>query len=315
MKNTRHCLALVLVVGVGASCGSNKGTGYLPDASSDSVVTPARDASPADAPTVADAFMRDLSPGVDQVSADRAPSPDGASKDAPLGPDTTSADSRPTDSKPSSDLAATDAKAGCSFGDRSYAVGETFKNDCNTCSCQANGTIACTLMACPPTDASTTDGAAECKLPAAITFGFDGGNAIYRDVNRIDTAGILTITRTMSGRGGGDGGSTSCSLALPACGTAGAVTAATLATDLADPDVKAGFAATSTPFYGVDQRPMDGPAYSITQADGHTILVGATCTTSSGSTCLVIPAGVQRLVDDLMKAASTVLAAPVCKGL
>jgi hypothetical protein len=310
MKNTRHCLALVLVIGAGVSCGSNESTRDLPDAAPDSVVTPARDAALADASAVTDAFMRDLSPGVDTASADRAPSPDSASKDAPLALDTTSADRKPTP-----DIAATDTKPGCTFGGRNYAVGETFKNDCNTCSCQANGTIACTAMACPPTDASTTDGAAECKLPAAITFGHDGGNAIHRDVNRIDTAGILTITRTMSGRGGGDGGSTSCSLALPACGTAGAVTPATVAADLADPDVKTGFAAASTPFYGVDQRPADGPAYSVTQPDGHTILVGSPCTTSSGSACRAIPAGVQRLVDDLRTAASAVLAASVCKGL
>lgn len=310
MKNTRHYLALALAIGTGISCGSSEGTRDLPDASPDSVVTPARDAALADVPMVADAFMRDVSPGLDTAAADRAPSPDSARKDAPLASDTTGADSKPT-----SDIAATDVKAACSFGGRSYAVGETFKNDCNTCSCLADGSIACTAMACPPTDASTTDGAAECKLPGAITFGHDGGNAIYRDVNRIDTAGILTITRTMSGRGGGDGGSTSCSLALPACGTAGAVTAATLATDLADPDVKAGFAAASTPFYGVDQRPVDGPAYSVTQPDGHTLLVGSPCTTSSGSACLAIPAGVQRLVDHLKSAASTVLAAPVCKGL
>jgi hypothetical protein len=314
MMNTRHCLALVLLIGAGIACGGSKGTRNLPDASTDSVVKTALDASPVDAPAVADAYMRDLTPGVDIVSADRAPSLDGTSKDAPLAPDTTNPDGKPADSRPWADSAATDAKTGCTFGDRSYAVGETFKNDCNTCSCQANGNIACTLMACP-SDAATTDGATECKLPTAITFGYDGGNAIYRDINRIDTAGLLTITRTTSGRGGGDGGSTSCSLALPACGTAGAVTAATLATDLADAAVKAGFAATSTPFYGADQRPVDRPAYSVTQADGHTILVGSPCTTSSGNACLAIPAGVQRLVDDLTSATSTALAASVCKGI
>jgi hypothetical protein len=160
-----------------------------------------------------------------------------------------------------------------------------------------------------------SDAMVECKLPFALTFGYDGGNVIYREVNSLDTAGVLTITRTMSGRGGGDGGSTSCAQALPACGTAGAVTAATLATDLADADVKAGFAAATTPFYGIDQRPADGPAYSVAQADGHTILVGSPCNASSGTPCRAIPAGVQRLVDDLRKAADTTLAASVCKGL
>lgn len=79
--------------------------------------------------------------------------------------------------------------------------------------------------------------------------------------------------------------------------------------------MKAGFAATATPFYGADQLPVDGPATSITQADGHAILVGSPCPTSSGSTCLAIPAGVQRLVDDLKRAVPTAMAASACKNL
>lgn len=30
-----------------------------------------------------------------------------------------------------------------------YKVGESFKVDCNTCSCRSDGQIVCTLIACP----------------------------------------------------------------------------------------------------------------------------------------------------------------------
>ncbi len=35
----------------------------------------------------------------------------------------------------------------CSFNNQTYKHGESFRDDCNTCSCQ-NGQVACTLMAC-----------------------------------------------------------------------------------------------------------------------------------------------------------------------
>jgi hypothetical protein len=279
----------------------------------DAGVTPAPDASPKDGAVIPDAPAQDLRPTMDTASTDRPPAPDSGSKDALV-----SVDAGPTDAKVLAEVALADAKAsadaGCFSGNHVYAVGESFKNDCNTCSCRANGAIACTEMLCLA-DAAAQDAPAGCTVPTVLTFGYDGGNALWRDVNRLDPSGLLTITRTMSGRGGGDGGSTSCSRALPACGTAGAVTAATIAADLADADVKAGFAAASTPFYGADQRPVDGPAYSIAQADGHSFLVGAPCSSSSGSTCRAIPAGMRRLVDDLMSAASAALDASVCQGL
>lgn len=35
----------------------------------------------------------------------------------------------------------------CTYNNRVYKKGESFKDDCNSCSCQ-NGQVACTLMAC-----------------------------------------------------------------------------------------------------------------------------------------------------------------------
>jgi hypothetical protein len=299
------------------SCGGNGKNPTEPDAASDGGVVLA-DAQVADGRVIPgpDAPLGDL-----RLAADTAvtPTPDGGRKDATV-IDARSADrgfdlldllDAPfLDAKRSPDAALADGKAGCTFGNRTYTAGESFKNDCNTCTCQENGNVACTLILCPM-DAATTDALPSCKLATALTFGSDGGNALYRDVNSIDTAGVLTISRTMSGRGGGDGGPTSCSQALPACGTAGAVTVATLTADLADPIVKDGFASAVTPFYGVDQRPMDGPAFSVTK-DGHTILVGAAC--PSASTTCSLPESVQRLVDHLRTIATIGLAADVCKN-
>jgi hypothetical protein len=51
--------------------------------------------------------------------------------------------------------ASPDAAQACVENGHSYAVGETFKSDCNTCTCTGSGAM-CTLMACVgPSDAAT----------------------------------------------------------------------------------------------------------------------------------------------------------------
>jgi hypothetical protein len=42
----------------------------------------------------------------------------------------------------------------CSYGGKTYNPGDSFRDDCNTCSCGANGQVACTLIGCP-TDAGS----------------------------------------------------------------------------------------------------------------------------------------------------------------
>ncbi|XP_052791897.1 U-reduvitoxin-Pr21-like [Mya arenaria] len=37
----------------------------------------------------------------------------------------------------------------CEHLGKEYSVGESVMDDCNTCTCQGNGMMACTLMACP----------------------------------------------------------------------------------------------------------------------------------------------------------------------
>ncbi|HYQ04795.1 MAG TPA: hypothetical protein VER96_39240 [Polyangiaceae bacterium] len=41
-----------------------------------------------------------------------------------------------------------DCAVHCQFGGKFYQPGDTFKNDCNTCTCQSDGSIECTQIAC-----------------------------------------------------------------------------------------------------------------------------------------------------------------------
>ena len=164
----------------------------------------------------------------------------------------------------------------------------------------------------PAADVGSADG---CTLPTTLTFGHFGGTVLFQYANQLDTSGIVIVTRVPVRGGYSDGGVLSCSWALPACGTPGAVTLATIAADLADADVQAAFAADATPLYGIDERPSDGSIFSITRADGHTILVGVPCSWRPSDPCLAIPAGVQHLADDLASLSSAALADPACQGL
>jgi hypothetical protein len=208
----------------------------------------------------------------------------------------------------------------CVGSGHTYAIGETFSIDCNTCTCTVNG-IACTAMACfydaRPDQPSGPDVALVCALSANLTFGHDGGNAIYWDSNRL-TASTFTITRDYSSRAGRDGAATaSCSPSLPACGTADAVSVATINADLADPDVQGlwSLPQSPVPIFGTDSRPVDGTVYSIALDDGRQVLVGGQCASPAMSSCRSIPAGLVRLTQDLGKLATAMLADPVCKGL
>jgi hypothetical protein len=211
---------------------------------------------------------------------------------------------------------------GCVVNGHTYAIGETFKADCNTCTCTASGGVACTTMACVydarPDQSSGPDlGGGTCALSANLTFGHDGGNAIYWDVNRLTASGF-TITRNYSGRAGRDGATTaSCAPSLPACGSADVVSVGTINADLADPDVQGLWSLPQdpVPLFGTDPRPVDGTVYSIAIDDGHQVLVGGQCASPTMNSCRNIPAGLVRLTQDLQKLATAMLADPACKGL
>jgi hypothetical protein len=201
-----------------------------------------------------------------------------------------------------------------------YAIGETFNLDCNTCTCTVNG-IACTAMAClydaRPDQPSGPDVGGICALSANLTFGQDGGDAIYWDSNRL-TASTFTITRNYSGNAGHDGAATAtCSIGLPACAAFAAVSVATINADLADPDVQGlwSLPQNPVPIFGTDSRPVDGTVYSIALDDGRKVLVGGQCASPAMNSCRYIPAGLVRLTQDLQTLATAMLADPVCQGL
>jgi hypothetical protein len=211
-----------------------------------------------------------------------------------------------------------DGGDGCFVNGQTYASGESFKSDCNTCSC-LHKSVTCTAMACfhdAGADLPSTVDAPLCALSSNLTFGHDGGNALYWDSNRL-TSTSFTVTRNYNGRANPDGAaSVSCSPPLPACGLAGAVTIATINADLANSDVQSvwGLPQNPTPVFGVDQRPVDGTVYSIALDDGHKVLVGGQCASPVMSSCRYIPAGLVQLVQDLQKLASAMMADPVCKS-
>lgn len=72
------------------------------------------------------------------------------------------------------------APAYCEYNGRQYEPGTAFPADdgCNTCRCDTNGQVACTLMGCLPTDSSPvcTDAAGMTHAPGESFIGPDGCN-------------------------------------------------------------------------------------------------------------------------------------------
>jgi hypothetical protein len=70
--------------------------------------------------------------------------------DAKTPPDVAVRDLAPVIDASAVDVSAPDdaAAAGCSYGGVTYAVGDAFPNDCNTCFCVAGGEVVCTVKPC-----------------------------------------------------------------------------------------------------------------------------------------------------------------------
>jgi hypothetical protein len=182
----------------------------------------------------------------------------------------------------------TSPQAGCVGADEAclhngdkLAAGESGVDGCSTYC----GKLTCTVGVCAAVDAGVP---VECSLPTWLEFGLYGGlDGETRTI--LDTSGTLTVILSAG----------SCVSELPACGTACAITVATIAKDLADPDVQAAFAAGSGTPYGVSLVSVDVADFRITLGDGRGIRVGVPCCRFPDSPCQPIPKGVQRLVNDL----------------
>jgi hypothetical protein len=185
------------------------------------------------------------------------------------------------------------------------------QRDCYVCTCMENGQVFCALVSCPPVDA----GKDPCALPTAVTFGAIGGMVTYQDQFKLDVSGGLALTRNYL-RGAIDGATArTCMPTLPACGASPIASVSTIIADLAAPDVQAAFALSTPPIYGVDERPTDGTIWSITLASGGSVLVGTPCASQTMNSCRPIPAGVQKLADDLKSLSAGAAAQSVCAGL
>jgi hypothetical protein len=208
-----------------------------------------------------------------------------------------------------------DAALVCTRGTTVIPAGQSVNDGCNTCMCSEQGVLSCTGRICL-SDPAPDAGSASCTLATALTFGWNGGMVVYQDENVLDPKAGLTITRSYSGRSSVDGAALrSCSPPLPACGAAGVVSLSTISADLAATDVQVALAKGKGELYGTDTRPVDGPVWSIALANGGSILVGSPCASSGTASCVAIPAGIQRLTDDLESLVSAALQTTECKDL
>lgn len=179
-----------------------------------------------------------------------------------------------------------DAAEACLYSGGVLAVGESGIDGCSTYSCGSGGKLTCAVGACAVADAGVP---VACSLPTQVDFGLYGGFMVDDTRNVLDTSGTLTANRVAG----------PCVSKLSACGTACAITVATIAKDLADPEVQTAFASAPGTLFGARLGFGDVANFRIILGDGRSILVGHPCCRRSDLPCQPIPIGVQRLVNDL----------------
>jgi hypothetical protein len=177
-----------------------------------------------------------------------------------------------------------DADQACLWSGGVLAVGQSGVDGCSTYFCQAGGNLTCTAGACADAGVSVA-----CSLPTQVDFGLSGGFWVDDTSNILDARGTLTANRLAR----------PCVWQLPACGTPCAITVATIAKDLADPDVQSAFASVPGTLFGARRGAGDVANFRITLGDGRSILIGFPCCRDSDQPCQPIPKGVQRLANDL----------------
>jgi hypothetical protein len=199
---------------------------------------------------------------------------------------------------------------GCSQNGRLYSPGSTISAErCSSCTCGADGQVHCTALPCVSENFCTFD--------TTYTYGSDGGNGPVRDVATLAPPSSYSLTRT-SNVGPQVSADATCRPALPPCGDPGRIDPGDILSDVHQSDVLAALELATPPFFGRDERPVDGPAYAVRRADGHGLLVGAPCAdgtvVNNGVSCVPIPAAVQKLVDDLRALDLQQLMDPSCPG-
>jgi hypothetical protein len=207
------------------------------------------------------------------------------------------------------DVGSADGGQGCVWKGAMLAPGQVVHDQCNDCACTSTGSMLCTSMTCPI-------GQDDCSMPARLIFGPTAANLKGSFVYRVqlDNTG-MTMTKAGSTTAIDAGSTRTCEPTLPVCGLADQVTVWNIVTDLADPDVQSALASSSPVLFGVDSRPTGGIVWSIAEENQQAILVGSPCPSPTMDSCRPIPAGVQRLADDVKKLSEAMLAEPACAAL
>lgn len=145
-----------------------------------------------------------------------------------------------------------------------------------------------------PSDAkvdAASDASASCTLDQSYVIATSGGLMSNRNSYVLSASGKLTVTNVAESIDPDAGVRFSCSVDLPACGSA-KVDSSDLAAAFQAPGVIAAFGDGSK-VLGFDSRPMDGSVWVFQRADGKRILLGGPCNGASG--CTAIPADVEAL--------------------
>ena len=197
--------------------------------------------------------------------------------------------------------------AACVRNGVTYPPGATVPSgDCNSCFCSENGSIGCTLIACPAD-------AGACAFDATYRYGNTGGLVAYEDAATLAPPAAYRYERTSHIT---TTPSSSCSPALPACGVEDLWNPFDIMRGIADPDVQAALAKATPPTFGVDARGVDGTIFQFLRADGRGFLAGHACPGGSqGAGCVDAPAGVTRLVSMLRELDQQQLRDPSCAAL
>jgi hypothetical protein len=133
-------------------------------------------------------------------------------------------------------------------------------------------------------------GQSGCAFSATYTVDDGAGLAAFEKRTILSPPAMFEYVRMMVP----NGPTTSCTPALPACGSTTKLDVADIETAMADADVQAAFAATTEPFYG-ERNVADGPSFEVQRSTGGKFIVGLECTTRS-QTCTPTPPGVHTLV-------------------
>jgi hypothetical protein len=230
-------------------------------------------------------------------------------------------------------FACQDQPRGCLFHGVQYQTGESFKNSCNSCSCGADGQVACTLVGCGPPEpvdaGAPPDGAQDvgdtggqpdqrgdgptCDFATSYDYGYIGGFRISVDRSYLSPGNQYRHTRVPISTAGP--ALLSCAPPLPACGASDVITSYDVEVhDLPLADVQAALAMATPPLYGFDMRPSDGTVFEFRRADGRGFLVGSPCTGAT-TPCTAVPAGVAQLKQRLLDLDAQQLAQPECAAL